>query len=96
MTISCRIRLTCLLTLLIVMPLQAQEETTTASETKVPGTDPVAIGDSPKQQKPGTEQNEPQPQAENLKNRDLGAAFKNFRPSEEISADNAVPFPVDI
>jgi hypothetical protein len=36
------------------------------------------------------------PQAENLKNRDLGAAFRTFRPSEEISADNAVPYPVDI
>ena len=36
------------------------------------------------------------PQAENLKNRELGAAFRQFRPSEEISADNAVPFPVDI
>lgn len=36
------------------------------------------------------------PQAENLKNRELGAAFRRFRPSEAISADNAVPFPVDI
>ena len=36
------------------------------------------------------------PQAENLKNRNLGAAFRSFRPSEEISADNAVPYPVDI
>ena len=96
MTISCRIRLTCLLTLLIVNPLQAQEETTTGSEPKVPGTDPAAIDDSQEQQKPGTEQNEQKPQAENLKNRDLGAAFRSFRPSEEISADNAVPFPVDI
>lgn len=26
----------------------------------------------------------------------IGDAFKNFRPSEEISADNPVPFPVDI
>lgn len=36
------------------------------------------------------------PDANNSKSRDLGEAFKNFRPSEEISADNAVPFPVDI
>ena len=36
------------------------------------------------------------PQAENLKNRELGAAFRRFRPSEAISTDNAVPFPVDI
>ncbi len=96
MTISCRIRLTCFLTLLIVMPLQAQEETTTSSETKASGTDPAAVDESPEQLKTKAEQNEPQPQADNLKNRDLGAAFKLFRPSEEISADNAVPFPVDI
>ncbi len=31
-----------------------------------------------------------------LKSTDPGAAFRSFRPSEEISADNAVPFPVDI
>lgn len=36
------------------------------------------------------------PDADNLRNRDLGEAFRNFRPSEEISADNAVSFPVDI
>ena len=36
------------------------------------------------------------PRVENLKNRDLGAAFRTFRPTEEISADNAVPYPVDI
>ena len=39
---------------------------------------------------------EPGPQADNLRNRELGEAFRNFRPSEEISADNAVSFPVDI
>ena len=37
---------------------------------------------------------EDNPEAED--NRTLGDAFKNFRPSEEISADNPVPFPVDI
>lgn len=37
-----------------------------------------------------------EPSADELRNRDLGDAFKNFRPSEEISADNAVGFPVDI
>ncbi len=31
-----------------------------------------------------------------LRSRALGDAFKNFTPSEEISADNAVSFPVDI
>ena len=38
----------------------------------------------------------PAPQGDNLLARDIGDAFKNFQPSEEISADNAVTFPVDI
>ena len=38
----------------------------------------------------------PVPQGGNLRARDIGDAFKNFQPSEEISADNAVTFPVDI
>lgn len=36
------------------------------------------------------------PAAEQLRQRQLSDAFKNFKPSEEISADNAVSFPVDI
>lgn len=31
-----------------------------------------------------------------LKNRNLSEVFEQFVPSESISADNAVPFPVDI
>ena len=42
------------------------------------------------------DEEESAPAAENRRNRKLGDAFKNFRPSEEISADNAVAFPVDI
>ena len=38
----------------------------------------------------------PAPNAAQLKTRGLGAAFEKFNPSEAISADNAVPFPVDI
>ena len=38
----------------------------------------------------------PVPQGDNLRARNIGDAFKNFQPSEEISADNAVTFPVDI
>lgn len=38
----------------------------------------------------------PTPQGDNLRTRDIGDAFKNFQPSEAISADNAVTFPVDI
>ena len=36
------------------------------------------------------------PEGGTLRTRDIGDAFKNFKPSEEISADNAVTFPVDI
>ena len=39
---------------------------------------------------------EPVPKADRLKKQDLGDAFRRFVPSEAISADNAVPFPVDI
>ena len=46
------------------------------------------------QPEPETELEEPAP--EQLRNRELGDAFRNFRPSEEITADNAVGFPVDI
>ena len=38
----------------------------------------------------------PAPNAAQLKTRGLGAAFEKFNPSEAISADNAVPFPIDI
>lgn len=44
-----------------------------------------------------TEQSsDPTPLSDNLRARDIGDAFINFQPSEEISADNAVTFPVDI
>ena len=36
------------------------------------------------------------PDAKELRKRNLGVAFKIFKPSEAISADNAVPFPIDI
>jgi hypothetical protein len=104
MTISWLIRLTCLLTLFIALfitlsiavPLHAQEQTTAASEPTASETDSAAIDDPAEQKKTAAEQIEQQPEAENLKNRDLGAAFRSFQPSEEISADNAVPFPIDI
>lgn len=37
----------------------------------------------------------PEPQRA-MREGNLSDAFKNFKPSEEISADNAVSFPVDI
>jgi hypothetical protein len=96
MTISWLIRLTCLLAVLIAVPLHAQEQTTATSKPTASETDSAAIDDSTEQKKTAAEQIEQQPEAENLKNRDLGAAFRSFQPSEEISADNAVPFPIDI
>ena len=36
------------------------------------------------------------PDSSRLKRRELGATLDRFIPSEEISTDNAVPFPVDI
>lgn len=38
----------------------------------------------------------PGPETDRLRNRDLGKALEQFTPSEAISADNAVPFPIDI
>ena len=39
---------------------------------------------------------EEQPEIESFRIRDADNSFKKFTPSEEISADNAVTFPVDI
>ena len=50
-----------------------------------------AEGEPQEAPEPENTQEAPAPEAENP-----GDAFENFRPSEEISADNAVPFPVDI
>ncbi len=62
--------------------------------------DEPTLGESERTDQAETEQEEPEasasPAADNLKSTDLGEAFRNFRPSEEISADNAVSFPVDI
>ena len=33
---------------------------------------------------------------DNLRLKNIGDALKNFQPSEDISADNAVTFPIDI
>tara|TARA_E500000331_G_scaffold298311_2_gene298060 strand:- start:4609 stop:4893 length:285 start_codon:yes stop_codon:yes gene_type:complete len=52
--------------------------------------------DSDKKENQTRRSSEPAPEADRLKERDLGDAFRRFVPSEAISADNAVPFPVDI
>ena len=46
--------------------------------------------------KPVSTGQEPTLQTEELKGTTLGESFRNFVPSELISTDNAVPFPVDI
>ncbi len=77
-----RLLLLLYLMMLTSCPVSAQEEEESVDEEAVEETEQRA--------------QEPSPQADNLRNRDLGEAFRNFRPSEEISADNAVSFPVDI
>ncbi len=52
--------------------------------------------DEPEQSRPETDTQQEAPAREKLRNREIGDAFRNFRPSEEITADNAVGFPVDI
>ena len=52
--------------------------------------------ESEKKENQARRSSEPAPEADRLKERDLGDAFRRFVPSEAISADNAVPFPVDI
>ncbi len=82
------------LTLLIVTcPVIA--EPATQEPVNQGNTEPSAANPEEKQAD-ATQQTEAAPQADNLRNRDLGDAFRNFQPSEEISADNAVTFPVDI
>ena len=84
-----------LLTLLLLMSTTlvvfAAEEPTDDAEAQ-----------SEAKEKPDTEpedkkqSSEPVPEADRLKQRELGDAFRRFVPSEAISSDNAVPFPVDI
>ncbi len=91
-----------LMTLLLAgFSLQAAESEPSAGPEPSAGSEPSASTGEDQNTKPDTTTTEQRattepPQAENLRNRELGAAFRQFRPSEEISADNAVPFPVDI
>ncbi|MBO6701038.1 MAG: hypothetical protein JJ921_01775 [Pseudomonadales bacterium] len=74
--------------LLFITPLQAEEQEQSSrqqAESSATTTEATA-----------KEEAEPAPEAGNLRARELGEAFRNFQPSEEISADNAVSFPVDI
>jgi hypothetical protein len=70
----------------------AATTSTTSSTASAPESKPVTEEISEVQQQAP----DAAPESERLKNRSVGAALGRFRPSEEISADNAVPFPVDI
>ncbi len=85
-----RTHLLALMTLLsspVALAVEATEpEPTGVTEApEVTTAPPPGPADQPGQAEPG-----------DLKQPDLGEALRNFRPSEEISADNAVAFPVDI
>ena len=90
----------CTLLPLSSLMVEAAEQGTVQGPTATPA--PATAGDpSP----PSAEMEQPQsdakaprpaPNAAQLKTRGLGAAFEKFNPSEAISADNAVPFPIDI
>jgi hypothetical protein len=58
--------------------------------------EPVDVSEEQTSEPSSKQSSKPAPQSGNLRARDIGDAFKNFQPSEEISADNAVTFPVDI
>jgi hypothetical protein len=58
--------------------------------------EPVDVSEEQTSEPSSKQSSNPAPQGDNLRARDIGDAFKNFQPSEEISADNAVTFPVDI
>ena len=58
---------------------------------------PATTAQAPEQTpQAGAGERDGEPNEQALKQRTLGEAFRSFQPSEEISADNAVPFPVDI
>ncbi len=92
-----------LLTFVLLFSFSSMAEQGTAKESPgaEPGSEngePIPKGEQQANEEPPVQEGSlaKTPRGENLKNRDLGAAFRTFRPSEEISADNAVAYPVDI
>jgi hypothetical protein len=83
--------LTMLLLMSTTLIVFAAEEPADNAETQ---TDAIAKPDTETKDK--QQSSEPVPAADRLKQRELGDAFRRFVPSEAISSDNAVPFPVDI
>ena len=93
-------RLLMLMNLVVIAPLRAQETSNAEAGTHADGAEQVSeatdAGDSQKENNDVNATDVNAPEAANLRNRALGDAFENFQPSEDISADNAVKFPVDI
>jgi len=75
---------------------QGTEQGPTATSTPATTGNPLPPSAEMKQPQPDATTPPPAPNAAQLKSRGLGAAFEKFNPSEVISADNAVPFPIDI
>lgn len=93
-------RLIMLMNLVLIAPLRAQETPNAEAGTNADNAEQVSeatdAGDSQKAPNGVNATDVNAPEAANLRNRALGDAFENFQPSEDISADNAVKFPVDI
>ena len=75
---------------------QGTEQGPTAASTPATAGDPSPPSAEMEQSQSDATTPRPAPNAAQLKSRGLGAAFEKFNPSEAISADNAVPFPIDI
>ena len=90
----------CTLLTLSSLMVEAAEQGTAQGPTATPAPttagDPSAPSAQMEQPQSGAKTPPPAPNAAQLKTRGLGAAFEKFNPSEAISADNAVPFPIDI
>ena len=76
--------------------VEAAEQGTTAAPTPATTGNPLPPSAEMEQPQSDATTPRPAPNAAQLKTRGLGAAFEKFNPSEAISADNAVPFPIDI
>lgn len=83
------------LALMVLAPIAPAQESgdmrsgETAQET-------VESGPEERQSNGDDESDQQKPTPDQLRRKELGQAFQEFSPSEEISADNAVPFPTDI
>ncbi|MDA0789200.1 MAG: hypothetical protein O2780_07055 [Proteobacteria bacterium] len=90
-------RLLLILMTIAVVQQPASAATEGVDETKTADDGQIeAATDEPDQKSRPAPTEVASPETDRLRNRDLGKAIEQFTPSEAISADNAVPFPVDI